>query len=315
MSILETVEQSNHLLGVSPEEVGMRLDQWLVTHLPTYTRSFLQKLIAGEQVLVDGKPVSKHHRLKRGEEVSVIIPPPEPLTLTPQNIPLAVVYEDADLLVINKEKGMVVHPSPGNFSDTLVHALLYHCGTSLSGINGAVRPGIVHRIDKNTSGLLLVAKHDHAHQHLAAQIKAHTVLREYQAIVYGRVADEEGEINLPIGRSPKDRKKMCVTTTNAKEAITNFTVLERFAQFTLLRFRLQTGRTHQIRVHMTHLSHPIAGDVEYGPKKVITQLHGQCLHAKTIAFTHPTTGEWMQFDSALPPPFETFLSHLRKEEE
>lgn len=298
---------------VSADDVGRRLDQWLVHQLPSVTRSFLQKLIAEQQVWVGGKSESKHYRLRLGEQVLVNIPPPAPLMLTPEPIPLNIVYEDADLLVVNKDKGMVVHPAAGNDAGTLVHALLHHCGDSLSGIHGTIRPGIVHRLDKDTSGLLVVAKQDQAHQSLAAQLKAHTVLREYQAMVYGRVAEDAGEINLPIGRSPNDRKKMCVTTQNAKQAITQFEVIERFSDFTWLRFRLKTGRTHQIRVHMAHCSHPIAGDVTYGPKKVITTLSGQCLHAKTIGFVHPTTEQWMEFESELHPLFADFVTKLRQQ--
>ena len=243
--------------------------------------------------------------------MEAVEPPPEVLDVTPQNIPLDIVYEDGDLLVVNKPKGMVVHPAPGNPDGTLVNALLYHCGGSLSGINGVIRPGIVHRIDKDTSGLLIVAKNDRAHQSLAEQIAVHSFTRIYNAVVYGNLKTEEGTISAPLGRHPADRKRMAVLSSGGREAVTHYRVLERFSGFTLVECRLETGRTHQIRVHMAHIGHPVAGDPVYGPKKCITELHGQCLHARVIGFVHPATGEYLEFDSGLPPYFQQFLSKLR----
>ncbi len=295
---------------VEENQVGLRLDKYLAEQFPDKTRPSLQKLIDNQAVLVNGQESSKNYKLKAQDCVTVEIPEPVELDVCPQNIPLEIVYEDDALLVVNKPKGMVVHPAPGNPDGTLVNALLYHCGDSLSGINGVIRPGIVHRIDKNTSGLLMIAKNDAAHQSLAAQIKEHSFLREYEAVVYGRVQEDSGTVCAPIGRSKADRKKMCVTAQNSKEAVTHFTVLRRYRRFTHIRCRLETGRTHQIRVHMAYLGHPVAGDEVYGPKKVITQLNGQCLHAKVLGFVHPVTGQWMQFDSDLPDYFIRFLASL-----
>jgi 23S rRNA pseudouridine1911/1915/1917 synthase len=230
----------------------------------------------------------------------------------PENIPIDVVYEDDDLLVVNKPKGMVVHPAAGNWDSTLVNALLYHCGDSLSGINGVIRPGIVHRIDKNTSGLLIVAKNDFAHLGLAEQIKNHSFSRAYEAVVYGNVKNDEGTINKPIGRNPKDRKKMAVTAKNSKPAVTHYKVIKRYDGFTHIRCILETGRTHQIRVHMASIGHPLAGDDVYGPKKVITQLNGQCLNAKHIGFVHPRTQKWLEFEIENPYYFTSFLDKLKE---
>lgn len=296
--------------AVEENQIGLRLDKYLAEQFPDKTRTSLQKLIDNQAVLVNGQESSKNYKLKAQDCVTVEIPEPVELDVCPQNIPLEIVYEDDALLVVNKPKGMVVHPAPGNPDGTLVNALLYHCDDSLSGINGVIRPGIVHRIDKNTSGLLMIAKNDAAHQSLAAQIKEHSFLREYEAVVYGRVQEDTGTVCAPIGRSKADRKKMCVTVQNSKEAVTHFTVLRRYRRFTHIRCRLETGRTHQIRVHMAYLGHPVAGDEVYGPKKVITQLGGQCLHAKVLGFVHPVTGQWMQFDSDLPDYFIRFLASL-----
>lgn len=298
------------VFAVEENQVGLRLDKYLAEQFPDKTRTSLQKLIDNQAVLVNGQESSKNYKLKAQDCVTVEIPEPVELDVCPQNISLEIVYEDDALLVVNKPKGMVVHPAPGNPDGTLVNALLYHCGDSLSGINGVIRPGIVHRIDKNTSGLLMIAKNDAAHQSLAAQIKEHSFLREYEAVVYGRVQEDSGTVCAPIGRSKADRKKMCVTAQNSKEAVTHFTVLRRYRRFTHIRCRLETGRTHQIRVHMAYLGHPVAGDEVYGPKKVITQLSGQCLHAKVLGFVHPVTGQWMQFDSDLPDYFIRFLASL-----
>ncbi len=295
-----------------PEAAGERLDKWLPGQLPEMTRSALQKLMESGQVCVDGKEVGKNYIIRGGEEILVQVPQPRPLELEAQDIPLDIVYEDSDLLVVDKPKGMVVHPAAGNYEGTLVHALLHHCAGSLSGIGGVLRPGIVHRIDKNTSGLLIVAKNDTAHMGLAQQIQTHSFLREYEAVVYGNVKQDEGAVCASIGRHPSDRKKMAVTDKNAKSAVTHYRVLERFGAFTYIRLRLETGRTHQIRVHMSYIGHPVAGDDVYGPKKVIRQLNGQCLHARHIGFRHPRTGEWLEFESALPNYFTAFLRKLRQ---
>ena len=297
---------------VDSDSENLRIDHFLQAQFPDRSRSALQKLITEGQVCVDGKPVSKNYKLSVGEMIILVIPEPKEVEILPENIPLDIVYEDDDLLVVNKPKGMVVHPAPGNLSGTLVNALMYHCKDSLSGINGVIRPGIVHRIDKDTSGLLMVAKNDKAHLSLAEQIKEHSFDRVYETVVYGGFREEEGKINAPIGRHPVDRKKMAVTENHSRDAITHFTVLERFQDFTHLRVQLETGRTHQIRVHMSYIGHPVAGDPVYGPKKVITELNGQCLHAKVIGFTHPSTGERMLFESELPEYFVEFLGKMKK---
>lgn len=289
---------------------GLRIDKFLSLELEGFTRNAVSKLIEDEKVTVNGKPVSKNYKCKAGDDISVKIPDAVELDVEAENIPLDIVYEDDDLLVVNKPKGMVVHPAPGNYNGTLVNALLYHCKDSLSGINGVIRPGIVHRIDKDTSGLLIVAKNDMAHIDLAKQIKDHSFHRAYQAVVYGNIKDDEGTVNQPIGRHPKDRKKMAVTLKNSKNAVTHYYVLNRYDKFTHIRCVLETGRTHQIRVHMAYIGHPLAGDPVYGPKKVITELKGQCLHAGEIGFVHPRTKEYMEFKSELPDYFTKFLKKL-----
>lgn len=270
------------------------------------SRSRAAQLIEEGNVTLNGRVVSKNAKLKAGDEIEITLPDPAAYEVKPENIPLDIVYEDDDLLVVNKPKGMVVHPAAGNFEGTLVNALMYHCGDSLSGINGVLRPGIVHRIDKNTSGLLMVAKNDIAHKGLAEQIKEHSFLREYSAIVYGYLKVKEGTVNAPIGRHPVKRKQMAVVA-GGREAVTHYTVKEELKGFTYLRLRLETGRTHQIRVHMAHIGHPVAGDDVYGPKKVITELGGQCLHAGKVGFIHPRSGEYLEFESCLPEYFEKFL--------
>lgn len=295
-------------------ESGMRADKAISAALPELSRSAVQNLIAGGHVFWDGKPVAKSAKLPLDSVLVVEIPPARPLDVRPENIPLDIVYEDGDLLVVNKPKGMVVHPAAGNYDGTLVNALLHHCGDSLSGINGVIRPGIVHRIDKDTSGLLIVAKNDTAHRHLAEQIKAHSFTREYRAVVYGRIR-EDGTVDAPIARHSQDRKRMAVQQSpSARDAVTHYFVTRNFTGFTQLRLRLETGRTHQIRVHMAYIGHPVAGDPVYGPKKVITSLHGQCLHAGLIGFIHPRTGAYMEFEAPLPPYFTDFLRTLRPEE-
>ena len=302
----------NYSFTVSEENSGVRLDKYLVETLEGFTRSAVQKIIDGGGAEVNGLALSKNYKLRCGDKITVTVPDAKPLEVLPENIPLDIVYEDSDLLVVNKPKGMVVHPASGNYEGTLVNALMYHCKGSLSGINGVIRPGIVHRIDKNTSGLLIVAKNDLAHLGLASQIKDHSFTRAYEAVVYGNVKEESGTVNEPIGRSVKDRKKMAVTLKNSKAATTHYKVIKRYDGFTHIRCELETGRTHQIRVHMAYIGHPVAGDEVYGPKKVIKGLNGQCLHAKQIGFVHPRSGKYMEFESELPPYFTSFLNKLRE---
>ncbi len=299
---LETLE----LICEQPQD---RLDVYVAENAGI-TRSASARLCDLERVLVNGRPAKKRTPLKIGDAVSVNMPEPELADVTPQNIPLDIVYEDDDLLVVNKPKGMVVHPAAGNPDGTLVNALMHHCGESLSGINGVIRPGIVHRIDKDTSGLLIVAKNDSAHNFLAAQIKEHSFTREYEAVVYGNLPQSEGTVNAPIGRHPVDRKKMAVTDKGSRSAVTHYRVIERFNGFTHIALRLETGRTHQIRVHMAYIGHSVAGDAVYGPKKVIARLNGQCLHAKKIGFIHPN-GQYLELESSLPDYFTAFLRSLK----
>lgn len=292
------------------EDKGNRIDKFISEKTDRFTRSSIAKIIEDGGVLVNDIVVSKNYKCRCNDEIIVNVPDLKPLEAVPQNIPLDIVYEDDDLLVVNKAKGMVVHPAAGNYDGTLVNALLYHCGDSLSGINGVMRPGIVHRIDKDTSGLLIVAKNDFAHAGLAEQIKEHSFHRAYECVVHGNIKEDSGTINQPIGRNPKDRKKMAVTFKNSKNATTHFEVIKRYGEFTHVRCVLETGRTHQIRVHMAYIGHPVAGDEVYGPKKVQKGLNGQCLHAKHIGFVHPRTNEWLEFESDLPDYFKTFLNKL-----
>ena len=287
----------------------IRLDVF-VAEMGEITRSRAAKLIEDGCVFVNGKAAAKNVKLQSGDEVVLNLPDPVSYDITPEEIALDIVYEDDDLLVVNKPKGMVVHPAAGNYDGTLVNALMHHCGDSLSGINGVMRPGIVHRIDKNTSGLLMVAKNDAAHNGLAAQIKEHSFTREYEAVVYGNIKNDSGTIDAPIGRHPVKRKQMAVIDKGSKHAVTHFTVLQRYGGFTHVRLRLETGRTHQIRVHMAYIGHPVAGDDVYGPKKVITSLSGQCLHAKKVGFVHPITNKYLEFESELPEYFVKFLKGL-----
>ncbi len=300
------------LIPVTQE--GLRVDKLLASSLEELTRSAIQTLIEEGRVTCGGKPLAKSAKVKPGQEILVELPEVRPLEVLPENIPLDIPYEDEDLLVVNKPKGMVVHPAPGHEGGTLVNALLYHCGASLSGINGVARPGIVHRIDKDTSGLLIVAKNDFAHTRLAEQIQAHTFTREYSAVVYGSFREDSGQVDAPLGRHPQDRKRMAVLFESpaARHAVTHFWVVKRFQGFTQLRLRLETGRTHQIRVHMAYLGHPVAGDPVYGPKKVIAFLQGQCLHAGKIGFVHPRSQAYLEFEAPLPPYFTGFLSKLKE---
>ena len=291
-------------------EGNIRLDVF-VAEIGEITRSRAAKLIEDGCVLVNSKVAAKNLKLKTGDKVVLNLPDPVSYNVTAEEIPLDIVYEDNDLLVVNKPKGMVVNPANGNLDGTLVNALMHHCGDTLSGINGVMRPGIVHRIDKNTSGLLMVAKNDTTHNGLAAQIKEHSFTREYEAVVYGNLKDDEGIIDAPIGRHPVKRKQMAVTDKNSKNAVTHYKVIERFGNFTHIRLRLETGRTHQIRVHMAYIGHAVAGDDVYGPKKVITSLNGQCLHAKKVGFVHPITNKYLEFESDLPNYFIKFLKAIR----
>lgn len=292
------------------ENEQIRADKWICEQNGDITRSMLQKLIKDGQVTVNGKAIVKSYSVKNGDVIKVIVPEPTELDVKPENLPIEIVYQDDDLLVVNKPKGMVVHPAAGNYDGTLVNALLYHCRGQLSSINGVIRPGIVHRIDKNTSGLLIVAKTDKAHLGLAEQIKAHTFTREYQAVVCGRLKEPHGIIEAPIGRHPVDRKKMCVTDKNSKPAKTEYTVLEEFNGYTLVKLKLFTGRTHQIRVHMAYIGHSVFGDDVYGKPSKLCE--GQCLHAKKIGFIHPINGQYYEFDSELPDYFTGVLNKLRK---
>lgn len=291
------------------EPESRRLDGY-IADMTDLSRSRVIKLCEENAVLVNGDLANKKQKLKNGDKIEISLLPPVEYSAQPQDIPLDIVYEDDDLLVVNKPKGMVVHPAAGNESGTLVNALMFHCKGSLSGINGVMRPGIVHRIDKNTSGLLMIAKNDAAHICLAEQIKNHSFTREYEAVVYGNIKEESGRIDAPIGRHPVKRKQMAVTEKNSKDAVTYFEVLERFGDFTHIKLKLLTGRTHQIRVHMAFIGHPVAGDEVYGPKKVILKLNGQCLHAKKLGFVHPN-GEKMEFDSELPEYFTDFIKECR----
>jgi len=295
------------ILEFTAEKSGERLDKFIsLCSDGELTRSSAVKLIEDGGCTVNETPVQKNYKLKSGDKVRLSIPDAVETDILPENIPLDIVYEDDDLLVVNKPKGMVVHPAAGHYTGTLVNALMYHCKDSLSGINGEIRPGIVHRIDKDTSGLLIIAKNDTSHRFLAEQIKEHSFTREYEAVVNGSIK-EDGTVNAPIGRHKTDRKKMCVTTENSREAVTHYFVLQNFTDSTHLRLRLETGRTHQIRVHMAYIGHSVAGDEVYGNGKP-KSLMGQCLHAKKIGFIHPTTKEYMEFDSELPDYFKKFLS-------
>jgi len=308
------MEEIGRTIELQADDSGERLDKLLASCLEGMSRSAVQHLISNGMVTSEGKALSKSVKLTQGQRILVNLPLAAEMDVTAENIPINIIYEDDDLLIVYKPRGMVVHPAAGNQSGTLVNALLYHCKGSLSGINGVLRPGIVHRIDKDTSGLLMVAKNDIAHQSLAKQLQDHSITREYRTIVYGNIRDEYGTVDLPIGRHPTQRKKMSVQamSPNARSAVTHFWVEERLNGFTYIRVRLETGRTHQIRVHMASLGHPVAGDPVYGPKKVITELHGQCLHAGLIGFTHPRTGEYMEFATELPDYFVDFLDKLRK---
>ncbi|WP_298034399.1 RluA family pseudouridine synthase [uncultured Dysosmobacter sp.] len=296
-------------LQVNKEDAGQRIDAWLAANLENVTRSAAQRMLEEGRVTMGGRIPAKNCKLTGGETVEVVLPEPEPVDVVPQDIPLDVVYEDGDVIVVNKPKGLVVHPAPGHPDGTLVNALLYHCGDSLSGVGGALRPGIVHRIDRDTSGLIIAAKNDFAHQKLAAQLQDHTLARIYECIVTGNLREDSGTVDAPIGRHPVDRKKMAVVS-GGRSAVTHWTVLARYPGFTYAECRLETGRTHQIRVHMAHIGHPILGDAVYG--KPVPGLRGQCLHAVGLRFLHPRTGEPVELRCGLPEEFQAQLRKLER---
>lgn len=300
-------------LFVIQDSQQMRLDKYLTEQFPEQTRSYLQKLIKEGSVLVNGKTVKSGYQLSAGEEVAVTIPEPEELDVLPVKMDLEIVYEDEDVILVNKPKGMVVHPAPGHTTDTLVNGLLYHCNGNLSGINGVARPGIVHRIDRDTTGILIVCKNDLSHNSIAAQLKEHSITRKYRALVHGNIKTDQGTVEGPIGRHPVDRKKMAINERNGKPAVTHYQVLERFGNYTLIECVLETGRTHQIRVHMSSIGHPLVGDEVYGPAKCPFKLQGQCLHAMVLGFVHPRTGAYLEFSAELPEYFQKLLEKLRKE--
>ena len=300
------------IITLRTDREGERADAFLARSVPDLTRSAAQKLLEQGMVKRRGAPLKKNDRLSPGEELELTLPDPEPLDVVPQNIPLDVVYEDEDVIVVNKPVGMVVHPAPGHPDGTLVNALLYHCGDSLSGVNGVLRPGIVHRIDRDTSGLIIAAKNDRAHLTLAQQLQDHSLARTYAAVTVGGLKEDEGTIDAPIGRHPVDRKRMAVDWKNGKRAVTHYTVLGRYPGYTYVECRLETGRTHQIRVHMASIGHPLLGDVVYGSKKPWPGLAGQCLHARKLRFVHPSTGKLVEVECPLPDWFETVLKQIDK---
>lgn len=301
-------------MKIKAEQAAGRIDKYLADEVEHMTRSYLAKLLEEGRVTVGGKVVKASYKVAAGDEIQLDVPEAQPLDAQPEDIPLDIVYEDRHLLVVNKPQGMVVHPAPGNYSGTLVNALLFHCRGELSGIGGVQRPGIVHRIDKDTSGLLMVAKTNEAHLSLAEQIKVHSFTREYLALVHGRFHSPQGSVEKPIGRHPKDRKKMCVTQKNSKPALTHYQVEQEYEGYTLLRCRLETGRTHQIRVHMASIGHPVVGDMVYGVKQDTLYRAGQLLHACLVGFVHPETGQYMEFQAPLPEHFVRVLEKLHKKQ-
>ena len=301
----------NFELKIEQEQTGLRIDKYLSDELEGISRSYIQKLMEEQHITVNQKSVKSNYKLRNNDIIQVSIPDPEELSIEPENIPLSILYEDEHLLVVDKPKGMGVHPAAGHTTGTLVHALLYHCKDQLSGINGVLRPGIVHRIDQNTTGALVICKTDNAHKDLAEQLKVHSITRKYRAIVHGNVKEDSGTVHTTIGRDPKDRKKMAANV-NGKDAVTHYQVLERFGNYTYMEFTLETGRTHQIRVHMKSIGHPILGDDIYGPAKCPFSLEGQTLHAMVLGFIHPATGKYMEFSAPLPEYFENLLTKLRR---
>lgn len=305
-------EQDIYEYLVKDSDAGQRIDKLLSIQLTDFSRSYIQKLLSNRAVLIHGQPIKSNYKVKEGDYIQVEIPEPEVLDVQPENIPLDIVYEDTDILIINKPKGMVVHPAAGHYSGTLVNAILYHCQDDLSTINGVLRPGIVHRIDMDTTGLLVICKNNMAHQSLAEQLKVHSITRKYTAIVYDNIPEDNGTIHKTIGRHPVDRKKQAVNVRNGRDAITHYRVLERFGgKYTMVECQLETGRTHQIRVHMASIHHPLLGDTVYGPSKDSFHLQGQTLHAGVLGFIHPRTGKYVEFHSELPEYFQNLILMLR----
>lgn len=305
------MNQDNMLFTADKEEKSIRLDVFLAKQLEELSRAYIQKLIANANVTVNGKPAKSNYKMRPLDSVEVCIPPAEIIEIKPEPIPLDIIYEDEHIIVINKPRGMVVHPAVGNYSGTLVNALLYHC-RDLSGINGAIRPGIVHRLDKDTSGVMVAAKNDKAHASLAFQIKERIASRRYLTIVHGNLKEEQGVINAPIGRHPVDRQKMSVTFTNSKEAITKFKIIRRFGDYSFIECKLLTGRTHQIRVHMAYIGHPVVGDPKYGPQRSHFGIAGQALHSTELLLNHPVSGKKMTFSAPLPSDMQEILAFLSK---
>ena len=299
-------------ITVDNQENNLRIDKLLSDRIPEQSRSYLQKLIKDGNITVNGSIVKPNYKVQANDLINLSLPEPEEPDILPENIPLDILYEDDDILVINKPKGMVVHPSAGHYTGTVVNAVMYHCNGNLSGINGVMRPGIVHRIDMDTTGAIVICKSDQAHQNLAEQLKVHSITRKYRAIVYGNFKDDNGTITGDIGRHPIDRKKMAIVQRNGKPAITHYHVLDRFGAYTYIECQLETGRTHQIRVHMASTGHPLLGDELYGPSKCPFHLQGQCLHAMILGFQHPISGQYVQFEAPLPDYFTHLLQNLRK---
>ena len=307
----EELEQEILEFQVTEGEENQRIDKYLSICMTGSSRSYIQKLIKDGNVTIEDKPVKANYKVASGNKIHVRVPEPEQLDIVPENIPLDILYEDSDIIVINKGKGMVVHPAAGHYSGTIVNGLLYHCKDELSGINGVMRPGIVHRIDMNTTGVIVICKNDKAHNCIAAQLKEHSITREYHAIVYNHFSETEGKVDAPIGRHPVERKKMAINYKNGKNAVTHYEVIQDLKQnFSYIKCHLETGRTHQIRVHMASIQHPLLGDDVYGPKRSNYQLQGQTLHAKTLGFIHPTTNEYVEFSAPLPDYFSDLLRKL-----
>lgn len=306
-------QQEKYTFLIDKETQSTRIDLVLSLLLSETSRSFIQKLIEGGRLTINGQLcTSKKYKVSEGDVVEITVPEPEKLVIKEENIPLDIVYEDDDVLVVNKPRGMVVHPAVGNYTGTLVNAVMYHCKGRLSSINGVIRPGIVHRIDKDTSGLLMIAKNNRAHESLSRQLAEHTITRKYTALVYNNFSEEEGTVDAPLGRDPKNRLRRAVTRENSKRAVTHWRVLERFGKYTLIEAQLETGRTHQIRVHMAYTNHPLVGDMLYGPKKQTLFQDGQLLHAGVLGFVHPSTGEYMEFSRPLPEEFQQVIERLRR---
>lgn len=311
MVTYNNMETYNYTVGAVSADIGTRLDKYLTEQIPDQSRSYIQKLLDDNFITVNGKSVKSNYKLRAGDAIAVEIPDAEELDIEPEDIPLDIVYEDDDIIVVNKPKGMVVHPAPGHTSGTLVNALMYHCRDNLSGINGVLRPGIVHRIDMNTTGVIVACKNDYAHNFIAQQLSVHSITRKYYAIVHNQFNNTEGVVDAPIGRNPSDRKKMAVDKKNGKRAVTHYRVLEQFGKFSYIECQLETGRTHQIRVHMASIGHPLLGDDVYGSGKSPFNLCGQTLHAGVLGFIHPTTKEYVEYSADLPEYFQKVISRLR----